>query len=144
MLTFVRSIVNHWQLIVNSLYNSNSLTVNSIRVMIMVVDRKKGTFQVKCISSGGRALNMSITGPEKHKHKLSSIEAVGDPQGIGNDMFSVSSINILSGQDGAVYQCTASNGVSPDPTNSTELKGSCLLFRDRIRYYFTFHSCLCP
>ena len=100
---------------------------------------------MKCISSGGRALNMSITGPEKHKHKLSSIEAVNDPQGIGNDMFSVSSINILSGQDGAVYQCTASNGVSPDPTNSTELKGSCLLSRDLyIRYYFTFHSCLCP
>ena len=93
------------------------------------MDRRKGTFQVKCISSGGRALNMSITGPEKHKHKLSSIEAVGDPQGMGNDMFSVSSINILSrGQDGHVYQCTASNGVSPDPANSTELRGSCLLF----------------
>ena len=106
----------------------------------MVVDKRKGAFQVKCISSGGRALNMSITGPARHKHKRRSIEAVGDPHGMGNDMFSVSSTNLF--QDGDVYQCTASNGVPPNQTNSTELRGSCLLFRDRIRYYFTFHSCL--
>ena len=45
---------------------------------------------------------------------------------MGNDTFSVTSTNVLSGgQDGDVYNCTASNGVSPDPTNRTELIGSC-------------------
>ena len=89
--------------------------------MIVVVDRRERTFRVNCTSTGGRALNMSVTGPGASF--LSSIQAVGDPQGMGNDMFSVST-NVIQGRlDGDAYLCSASNGVSPDLNNSLELRG---------------------
>ena len=90
--------------------------------MIVVVDRRERTFRVNCTSTGGRALNMSVTGPDASF--LSSIQAVGDPQGMGNDMFSVST-NVIQGRlDGDAYLCRASNGVSPDLNKSIELRGS--------------------
>ena len=46
-----------------------------------------------------------------------------DPQRIGDDEFSASTDVISGGRDGDIYQCTASNGVSSDPTNSVELRG---------------------
>ena len=90
---------------------------------IDVESAREGTFRVRCTSSGGRALNMSVTGPGGFSEDLDNIQAVGTPQGRGSDSFSDSTVIISGGSDGQVYECTASNGVSSDPTGSVELKG---------------------
>ena len=90
---------------------------------IDVVSAREGTFRVRCISSGGRALSMSVTGPGDFSEDLDNIQAVGTPQRMGSDSFSDSTDIIPGGSDGQVYECTASNGVSSDPTGSVELKG---------------------
>ena len=62
---------------------------------------------------------------------------VGGPQGIGNDTFSVTKTNVLSGgQDGDVYNCTAPNGVSPDPANRTELIYRYVIGITNRQYYY--------
>ena len=67
---------------------------------------------------------MSVTGPDGFNSDLNNIQAVGDPQRIGDDDFSASTDVISGGRDGDIYQCTASNGVSSEPTiNSVELRG---------------------
>ena len=42
-------------------------------------------FRVHCISTGGRVLNMSITGPHGVVSPLSDIQAVGNQTWMGND-----------------------------------------------------------
>ena len=91
---------------------------------IEVVSRREGTFRVQCNSTGGRTLSMSVTGPSATYYNLTdNIQTVGDPQRMGDDQFSASTSVISGGMNGDMYQCQASNGVSTDPTNDTELKG---------------------
>ena len=66
---------------------------------------------------------MSVTGPGDFSEDLDNIQAVGTPQRMGSDSFSDSTVIISGGSDGQVYECTASNGVSSDPTGSVELTG---------------------
>ena len=86
------------------------------------VESGRRTFGMRCDSSGGRAVSMSVTGPD-FSEDLDNIQAVGTPQRMGNDSFSGSTVIISGGNDGQVYECTASNGVSSDPTDSVELRG---------------------
>ena len=90
---------------------------------IDVESGRLGTFRVRCTSSGGRALSMSVTRPGGFSEDLDNIEAVGTPQRMGSDSLSDSTVIISGGSDGQVYECTASNGVSSDPTGSVELRG---------------------
>ena len=77
---------------------------------------------MQCISSGGRALNMSVTGSGGFKSVLSNISEVDMAQGLGNDSF-VGTTDIISERsDGHLYQCTARNGVSTI-MDSVELRG---------------------
>ena len=99
--------------------------VSSVTASIDVVSGRLGTFRVRCDSSGGRALSMSVTGPDAFSEDLNSIQAVGTPQRRGSDSFSDSTDIISEGSDGQTYVCTASNGVSSDPTDSVELRGDC-------------------
>ena len=82
---------------------------------------------MRCTSSGGRALSMSVTEPG-FSEDLDNIQAVGTPQRMGSDSFSGSTDIIPGGSDGQVYECTASNGVSSDPTDSVELRGDCWMY----------------
>ena len=95
---------------------------------IDVESGRLGTFRVRCTSSGGRALSMSVTGPGGFSEDLDNIEAVGTPQRMGSDSFSNSTVIISGGSDGQVYECTASNGVSSDPTGSVELRGNFMYY----------------
>ena len=96
----------------------------SVTASIDVASGRLGTFRVRCDSSGGRALSMSVTGPGGFSEDLANIQAVGTPQRMGSDSFS-DSTDILPGvSDGQLYECTASNGVSSDPTGSVELSGT--------------------
>ena len=90
----------------------------------MVVDRREKTFRVQCTSTGGRALNMTVTGPDGFNSDLNNIQVVGEPQRMGYDEFSAATDVISGGRNGNIYQCTASNGVSSDPTNNVELRGA--------------------
>ena len=69
---------------------------------------------------------MSVTGPG-FSEDLDNIQAVGTPQRMGSDRFSDSTDIISGGGDGQVYECTASNGVSSDPTDSVELRADYVL-----------------
>ena len=98
--------------------------VMSVTASIDVESGREGRFRVNCTSSGGRALSMSVTGPGGFSEDLDNIQAEGTTQRMGSDRFS-GSIDIIppGGSDGQVYECTASNGLSPDPTGSVELRG---------------------
>ena len=52
-----------------------------------------------------------------------TIEPVGVPLGEGNDTYTATTSTISGGSDRDIYQCTASNGVASDPTNTVELRG---------------------
>ena len=44
------------------------------------------SFRVRCTSTGGRILNMSVTGPDFNS-ELSNIQAVGTLKRMGNDIY---------------------------------------------------------
>ena len=98
-------------------------TVQSVLASVQVVEQRNRLFKVLCNSTGGRALNMTVTGPDGFNSDLNNIQPVGDPQRIGDDEFSASTDVTSGGRDGDIYQCTATNGVSSDPTDSVELRG---------------------
>lgn len=85
---------------------------------------------------------MTFDGPSIHN--LSSIESVGIPQRTGGDNFSVITNNISGGRDGDVYQCSASNGVSSDPTDSVQLRGTRIILwmhTDMVTAFLFLSSC---
>ena len=96
--------------------------VMSVTASIDVVPGKRA-FRVRCTSSGGRPLSMSVTGRRGLSADLINIQAVGTPQRMGSDSFSDTTNSILGEHDRQLYECTASNGVSSDPTGSIELRG---------------------
>ena len=57
-----------------------------MEVLIEVVTADQ--FRVHCISTVGRVLNMSITGPDGVVYPLSNIQAVGAQRWMGNDSYS--------------------------------------------------------
>ena len=77
--------------------------VVAVSARIDVVSAREGTFRVRCTSFGGRALNMSVTGPGGFSEDLDNIQAVGTPQRMGSDSFSDSTDIISEGSDGQVY-----------------------------------------
>ena len=73
-------------------------------------------FRVHCTSTGGRVLNMSVTGP--HGVVYPPITAVGTQRWMGNDSYSAYAIP----DDDSTYNCIASNGVS-SANDSIEIGG---------------------
>ena len=101
----------------------NSFPVVSLTASINVVSASMRTFQVNCTSTGGRALNMSVSG-SSGMVTTTDIVSLGSPQRRGNDSFSTATNTITGGIDGDTYHCTASNGVSVPPTNTATLRGN--------------------
>ena len=95
--------------------------VLSVQAVVEVVVSKK-VFRLHCISTGGRVLNTSITGPHGVVSALSNIQAVGTQRWMGNDSYSASG-SIAGADDGDTYNCTASNEVSSFNV-SIEIRGS--------------------
>ena len=108
--------------------------VSSVTASIVVESGRLGTFRVRCTSSGGRALSMSVTRSGGFSEDLDNIQAMGTPQRMGSDSFSDSTVIIPGGSDGQEYECTASNGLPSDPTGSVELRGDC---------WIQLHACTC-
>ena len=99
-------------------------TVSSVRATIDVISGREGTFRVKCTSFGGKTFTMTVEGPQYSSDEQGQmmVEAVGEPQRMGNDTYSATTSVISEGYNGDIYQCTASNGVAPNQTHSVELK----------------------
>ena len=76
-------------------------------------------FRVHCTSTGGRGLNMSITGP--HGVVYPPITAVGTQRWMGNDSYSAYA-TLQGADDDSTYNCIASNGVS-SANDSIEIGG---------------------
>ena len=112
----------------NILYLSASITsVISVEAVVDVV-----TEEIHCTSTGGRVLNMSITGPHGVVSTLSNIQAVGTQTWMGNDSYSASG-TVAGANDGDTYNCTASNGVS-SATDSVEIRGETFFLSLLINY----------
>ena len=96
-----------------------------MKATIEVISGREGTFRVKCTSSGGKTFTMDVEGPgySVEEQGQMRVEAVGDPQRIGNDTYSANTSVISGGCNGDTYQCTASNGAAPDQSHTVELKG---------------------
>ena len=84
---------------------------------------REGTFKVKCY--GGKTFTMDVEGSgySGEEQGQMRVEAVGDPQRIGNDTYSATTSVIAGGCNRDTYQCTASNGAAPDQSHTVELKG---------------------
>ena len=83
------------------------------------VEPGTSTFRVRCTSTGGRALNMAVSGPDGYNSDIThDIEPVGNPS---DDRYTARTEVISSGLVGDVFQCNVTNFASN--TNSVTLRG---------------------
>ena len=92
--------------------STDALIVCSLLVTAVNVDIEfeagTSTFRVRCTSTGGRALNMTGSGPNGYNSDLSSyIQPVGSRRFRGSDMYTAS-IDVAP-RDGGVYQCNVTS-----------------------------------
>ena len=100
--------------------------VSSVNASIVVVSGRDREFKVQCRSTGGRALSMTVSGPDGYNSDLTSnIQPVGDQRWIGSDNYTATTIVIAGGSNGDVYQCTVTSAASN--TGSVRLTGNDLL-----------------
>ena len=85
----------------------------------MVGSATDGRFRVRCTSTGGIALSMSVTEP--NIDLTNNIQPMGTPEYIGNDRYTASTSDITGGNDRDMYQCTVT-GLTQD-TDSVVLRG---------------------
>ena len=89
---------------------------------IIVVSATDVTFNVQCTSTGGIALSMSVTGPDGSNPDLDNIQPVGTPEYIGDDIYTATTSDIITGgNDGDMYVCTVTGLTSE--TDSVVLRG---------------------
>ena len=105
------------------LYHSSSPPVTGVTAAIEVVTGT-ATFRVRCSSTGGRALDMAVTGPQ-HNSVISSsnIQSVGTRMYLGADSYTGSTDVISSGSDGDMYQCSVTS-VGDPVTDNVTLRGN--------------------
>ena len=120
-----------------------TLPVFSVTAKLEVVSRMNKTFRVRCTSTGGRVLNMSVTGPDFNSG-LTNIQAVGTLKRKGNDIYTATTGTIKKWITEELYDCTASNGVSSH-TGSVGLKGACTFLypSDQVFACASVYMCVC-
>ena len=106
------------------LYHSSSPPVTEVTAAIEV-ETGKSTFRVRCSSTGGRALDMAVSGPNDYYNISSSdIQPVGTRMYQGADSYNGSTEEISGGSNGDVYQCNVTNFASN--FSSVTLRGNVL------------------
>ena len=82
------------------------------------------TFRVRCSSTGGRVLDMTVSGPNGYSTDISSrIQPVGTRQWLGSDSYTATT-DIISGgrgRAGEEYVCTVTSSTSN--TGHTTVRG---------------------
>ncbi|CAI8031931.1 hypothetical protein GBAR_LOCUS18085, partial [Geodia barretti] len=77
------------------------------------VEAETSTFRVRCTSTGGRALNMTVSGPNGFNSDISTnIQAVGTRRYLGSDRYTAMTDVISSGRVGDVFQCNVTSVTS--------------------------------
>ena len=106
------------------LYHSSSPPVTEVTAAIEV-ETGTSTFRVRCSSTGGRALDMAISGPNGYYSNISSsnIEAVGTRMYQGADSYTGRTNVISTGSDGGMYQCSVTS-VGDPVTGTVTLRGN--------------------
>ena len=92
------------------LYHSSSPPATQVTAAIEVVSGTS-TFRVRCSSTGGRALDMAITGPQ-YNSDISNMQPVGTRMYQGADSYTGSTEIISSGSNGDMYQYNVTNFAS--------------------------------
>ena len=83
------------------------------------VEPGTSTFRVRCTSTGGRALNMAVSGPDGYNSDITDdIEPVCTPLFLSDDRYTARTEVISSGLVGDVFQCNVTCNV-----NSVTLRG---------------------
>ena len=105
------------------MYHSSSPPVTEVTAAIEVV-AGTSTFRVRCSSTGGRALDMAVSGPiDYYSNISSSVQPVGTSMYLGADSYTGSTDVISSGSDGDVYQCSVTS-VGDPVTGTVNLRGN--------------------
>ena len=92
--------------------NTHFLTVTAVSVSIEVVEGT-ATFRVRCTSTGGRALDMTLSGPDGYTADISSrIQPDGDRRYLGSDVYTATTDVISGGRHGDVYHCNVTSSRS--------------------------------
>ena len=99
----------------------SSPPVDTVTAAIEVVTGTS-TFRVKCTSTGGRALNMDVSGPNGNTDISSNIQPVGTRMYLGSDSYTATTEVISDGMAGDVYQCNVTSVASR--TGSVTLRGN--------------------
>ena len=107
------------------LYHSSSPPVTEVTAAIEV-ETGTSTFRVRCSSTGGRALDMAITGPQ-YNSDISNMQPVGTRMYQGADSYTGSTDVISGGSNGDMYQCNVTNFASN--FSSVTLRGKCIVPR---------------
>ena len=109
-----------WQCCAVAIYHSS--TVTDVTAAIEV-ETGTVTFRVRCTSTGGRALNMAISGPNGYVSNLTdNVQHVGGRAFMGNDSYTATSGIIYNGRVGDVYQCNVTSVESN--TGSVTVQGN--------------------
>ena len=93
--------------------------------MTVTIEVVAGTdsFTVRCTSTGGRALDMTVSGPRGFTADISSrIEPVGNRRWLGSDQYTATTDLISGGEDGDEYDCNVSSSTST--AGSVSLRGN--------------------
>ena len=73
------------------------------------VETGSSTFRVRCTSTGGRALNMTVSGPNGYNYDLRNIEPLGTRRYLGGDSYTATTEVISNGKDGDAYKCNVTS-----------------------------------
>ena len=91
------------------------------------VEAGTSTFRVRCTSTGGRALNMAVSGPNGYHSDISSyIQPVGTIMYLGTDNYTARTDVIPSGREGDVYHCNVTSVTST--TGNITVRGNISLY----------------
>ena len=107
--------------------HSLSPAVSSVTATIEVLP-EEASFRVKCSSTGGRALDMTVSGPRGSTTDISSrIQPVGERRWLGGDQYIATTDPIPRGEHGDEYECIVTSSRSQTGRVSVRGKGwSCV------------------
>ena len=106
---------------------SLSPAVSSVTATIEVLP-EEASFRVRCTSTGGRALDMTVSGPRGFTADISSrIQPVGERRWLGGDQYTATTDPIPRGEHGDEYECNVTSSRSQTGRVSVRGKGwSCV------------------
>ena len=108
----------------------NVLSTPTVTAVTAAIEVEAGssTFRVRCTSTGGRALNMAVSGPNGYISDLSStIEPESCRRFLGNYSYTAATALVSNRSPGYEYQCNVTSFASNTGSVTVEGNGVTLL-----------------